>query len=110
MCAAWRPTMQAYSLVGRSRNKGEKGKLYDADSDHRNFLYLEYLRIISRFQPLVFVMENVKAFCRQKHRPDPYSPESWRISATQEKAAAPNQTPGGNVININFFFCTAPPR
>ena len=31
------PPCQAYSLVGRSRNKGEKGKLYDADSDHRNF-------------------------------------------------------------------------
>ena len=35
------PPCQAYSLVGRARNQGEKGSQYSADSDHRNFLYLE---------------------------------------------------------------------
>jgi DNA (cytosine-5)-methyltransferase 1 len=68
------PPCQAYSLVGRSRNKGEKSKLYDADSDHRNFLYLEYLRIISRFQPLVFVMENVKGLLSAKTSAGPVFP------------------------------------
>lgn len=54
------PPCQAYSLVGRSRNYGDKNKEYVASEDHRNFLYIEYLRIVARFQPLVFVMENVK--------------------------------------------------
>lgn len=52
------PPCQAYSLAGRSRNKGIKG--YKAEDDHRNFLYREYLKVISRFRPSVFVMENVK--------------------------------------------------
>lgn len=30
------------------------------EQDHRHFLYREYLRILIRFQPPVFVMENVK--------------------------------------------------
>lgn len=52
------PPCQAYSLVGRARNRGKKD--YRAEDDHRNFLYREYLKIISRFSPAVFVMENVK--------------------------------------------------
>jgi DNA (cytosine-5)-methyltransferase 1 len=60
------PPCQAYSLVGRSRNYGDKSKNYVASEDHRNFLYIEYLRIVSRFQPLVFVMENVKGILSAK--------------------------------------------
>lgn len=52
------PPCQAYSLVGRSRNKGKSD--YRPEKDERNFLYQEYLRIIAKFQPSVFVMENVK--------------------------------------------------
>jgi DNA (cytosine-5)-methyltransferase 1 len=52
------PPCQAYSLVGRARNKGNSE--YRAEDDHRHFLYKEYLRIIQNFQPAVFVMENVK--------------------------------------------------
>jgi DNA (cytosine-5)-methyltransferase 1 len=52
------PPCQAYSLVGRARNKGISE--YKAEDDHRHFLYKEYLRIIKNFQPAVFVMENVK--------------------------------------------------
>jgi len=58
------PPCQAYSLVGRSRNSGDKE--YVAADDHRNFLYLEYLKIISKFQPKVFVMENVKGILSAK--------------------------------------------
>lgn len=48
------PPCQAYSLAGRSRVGGiDKG-------DHRVYLYLQYLRIIAKFHPAVFVMENVK--------------------------------------------------
>lgn len=52
------PPCQAYSLVGRSRNRGKKD--YVPEEDHRNYLYKEYLKVIARFRPAVFVMENVK--------------------------------------------------
>lgn len=52
------PPCQAYSLVGRARNMGIAG--YTASEDHRHFLYQEYIRILTRLQPAVFVMENVK--------------------------------------------------
>ncbi|UAA39633.1 DNA (cytosine-5-)-methyltransferase [Paraneptunicella aestuarii] len=58
------PPCQAYSLVGRARNIGSKN--YDATQDHRNFLYKEYLKIIARYHPLVFVMENVKGMLSAK--------------------------------------------
>jgi len=60
------PPCQAYSLVGRARNYGAKGKQYFAAEDHRNFLYKEYLKVIAKFQPLVFVMENVKGMLSAK--------------------------------------------
>lgn len=60
------PPCQAYSLVGRSRNFGAKDKKYSASEDHRNFLYKEYLKIIAKFQPEVFVMENVKGLLSAK--------------------------------------------
>ncbi|WP_050468651.1 DNA cytosine methyltransferase [Herbaspirillum chlorophenolicum] len=52
------PPCQAYSLVGRSRNMGTA--TYVPEKDHRHFLYKEYLKIIQRYRPAVFVMENVK--------------------------------------------------
>ncbi len=52
------PPCQAYSLVGRARNKGTEG--YEASKDHRHFLYQEYIRILQKLMPAVFVMENVK--------------------------------------------------
>lgn len=58
------PPCQAYSLVGRSRNAGDKD--YVPEEDDRNFLYLEYLKIISKFQPQIFVMENVKGILSAK--------------------------------------------
>lgn len=52
------PPCQAYSIVGRSRNRGNVE--YKPEEDHRHFLYKEYLRIIQKYRPSVFVMENVK--------------------------------------------------
>lgn len=54
------PPCQAYSLVGRARNKGNAR--YVPREDHRHFLYREYIRILGRLQPAAFVMENVKGF------------------------------------------------
>lgn len=58
------PPCQAYSTVGRSRNKGVKD--YDPAHDNRHFLYLEYLRIIANHWPAVFVMENVRGILSSK--------------------------------------------
>ena len=48
------PPCQAYSIVGRSRNRGIRPR------DHRLYLYREYLRILAVHAPPLFVMENVK--------------------------------------------------
>ena len=58
------PPCQAYSLVGRSRNRGKTD--YRPEDDHRHYLYLEYLRIIQQYQPAIFVMENVKGILSAK--------------------------------------------
>lgn len=58
------PPCQAYSLAGRSRNKGNIA--YKAEDDHRHFLYKEYLRIIGKNKPDIFVMENVKGILSSK--------------------------------------------
>lgn len=50
------PPCQAYSLVGRSRMKGDP----KFSQDEKHTLYLEYLRIIADHRPPIFVMENVK--------------------------------------------------
>lgn len=52
------PPCQAYSLVGRSRNRGKAD--YVAEEDGRHFLYREYIRILDKLSPAAFVMENVK--------------------------------------------------
>lgn len=58
------PPCQAYSLVGRARNRGVIG--YDPTEDHRHFLYKEYIRILRRLEPVAFVMENVKGMLSSK--------------------------------------------
>jgi DNA (cytosine-5)-methyltransferase 1 len=58
------PPCQAYSLVGRSRMRGADEVAYERDGRH--FLYREYLRILRKFQPPVFVMENVKGLLSSK--------------------------------------------
>jgi DNA (cytosine-5)-methyltransferase 1 len=54
------PPCQAYSMAGRSRVGG-----IDAE-DQRVYLYKEYLRIIAKHHPTVFVMENVKGLLSAK--------------------------------------------
>jgi len=47
------PPCQAYSLVGRSR---DKNRMKD---DPRNYLYKEYAKFLKKYSPKVFVFENV---------------------------------------------------
>ena len=58
------PPCQAYSLVGRARNRGIQD--YVPEADHRHFLYREYIRILKRIKPVAFVMENVKGILSAK--------------------------------------------
>lgn len=58
------PPCQAYSVVGRAR----QSRIIDfkAKGDHRHFLYKQYLGILARFTPDVFIMENVKGILTSK--------------------------------------------
>src|SRR5690606_33344546 len=58
------PPCQAYSLVGRARNRGIRN--YRPESDERHFLYRHYLELIRKFKPAAFVMENVKGILSSK--------------------------------------------
>ena len=51
------PPCQAFSIAGRARNKGVQG--YRIEDDPRLSLWREYLGVIVRHQPAVFIMENV---------------------------------------------------
>jgi DNA (cytosine-5)-methyltransferase 1 len=52
------PPCQAYSLAGRVRMLGEDPDAFYKDKRHT--LYKEYLRLLARHAPSVFIMENVK--------------------------------------------------
>ncbi|MBU1341773.1 MAG: DNA cytosine methyltransferase [Proteobacteria bacterium] len=58
------PPCQAYSVIGRSRNKGIIG--YSAENDKRSYLYQQYLRLIAQHKPNFFIMENVKGMLSAK--------------------------------------------
>lgn len=59
------PPCQAYSLAGRARRTRESIEKFESDEKH--FLYREYLRIIRRHKPAVFIMENVKGMLSSTH-------------------------------------------
>ncbi|MBW4656358.1 MAG: DNA cytosine methyltransferase [Kaiparowitsia implicata GSE-PSE-MK54-09C] len=50
------PPCQVFSRVGIGKMR-KLGR--DIESDHRNFLYEQFVRFVSHYQPLCFVMENV---------------------------------------------------
>ena len=52
------PPCQSYSVIGRSRNAGKDD--YDADEDHRQSLYEQYVAVLAELRPAVAVMENVQ--------------------------------------------------
>ncbi|PKO02901.1 MAG: DNA (cytosine-5-)-methyltransferase [Chloroflexi bacterium HGW-Chloroflexi-5] len=47
------PPCQAYSVVGRARDKN------GMKDDHRNYLYIQYGRFLKQYAPKLFVFENV---------------------------------------------------
>lgn len=52
------PPCQAYSLVGRARQRNVAG--FRTKGVPKHFLYRQYLRILADFGPAVFILENVK--------------------------------------------------
>lgn len=58
------PPCQAYSLAGRSKMMNLDMEKYQSDTRH--LLYQEYLRIIKKHSPPVFIMENVKGILSSK--------------------------------------------
>ena len=48
------PPCQAYSMIGRARNKNKKA------TDERIYLYEHYISLLTRYIPKFFVFENVK--------------------------------------------------
>lgn len=58
------PPCQAYSLVGRSRQKKVKG--FRSKGTTKHFLYKQYLDILAEYSPAVFIMENVKGILTSK--------------------------------------------
>jgi DNA (cytosine-5)-methyltransferase 1 len=55
------PPCQAYSIVGRGRDKD--GMKFDK----RKYLYLEYIKFLKEFKPRFFVFENVKGLLSSKN-------------------------------------------
>src|SRR5690554_1942004 len=78
------PPCQAYSLAGRSRNRGNPG--YKAEDDPRHFLYREYLRIIQQRRPSVFVMENVKGILSSRVNGERIFPKILKDLAEPDRA------------------------
>ena len=57
------PPCQVYSVMGRSRMRGNGQAFLD---DKRHLLYREYLNIIAGYSPDLFIMENVKGILSSK--------------------------------------------
>ena len=53
------PPCQAYSIVGRARK--------DMESDPRNYLYKHYVKFLRKYQPKMFVFENVPGILSAKN-------------------------------------------
>jgi len=58
------PPCQAYSVVGRARQRHVEG--FSSKGDKKHFLYKQYLGLLDEFSPAVFIMENVKGILTSK--------------------------------------------
>jgi DNA (cytosine-5)-methyltransferase 1 len=96
------PPCQAYSLAGRSRNKGIAS--YNPNEDKRQTLYKEYLQIIADHQPAVFVMENVKGLLSAK-LDDQYILEKIVEDLRRPSEAVPrnNESPRSTVHGYRLY-------
>ena len=73
------PPCQSYSVIGRSRNAGNRR--YNADQDDRQSLYEQYAKVLARLRPAVAVLENVKGM--------PVRPEKPQADLSGDHAQSP---------------------
>ncbi len=99
------PPCQAYSTVGRSRNKGKQE--YVPEKDDKHFLYKEYLRIIAHNWPAVFIMENVKGILSSKIKGNLIFPHI--LSDLKDPARAFNNGTGEKQYKYKIFSLAKPP-
>lgn len=66
------PPCQAYSIVGRARDKDQMR------NDKRNYLYVYYAKFLERYQPEYFVFENVTGLLSAKSSQGIFYLESMR--------------------------------
>ena len=92
------PPCQAYSLVGRSRNLGIKG--YRPETDRRHFLYKEYLKVLEKIKPEVFVMENVKGILSSSVQGQRIFPQLLRDLKNPGKAISNKSGPGYHIFSL----------
>lgn len=92
------PPCQAYSLVGRSRVGGIK------DGDPRVYLYKEYLRIIAKHHPAVFVMENVKGLLSAKIDDKPIFDLILKDLKSPSKAIKDSKSPNYRIFSLSNEF------
>jgi DNA (cytosine-5)-methyltransferase 1 len=98
------PPCQAYSLVGRSRNKGIKD--YSFERDGRASLYLEYLKVLDVVKPEVFVMENVRGILSAKFEGEPIFEKILKDLKNPSKSVGENK---GSEYEIFSLVTPLPP-
>ena len=92
------PPCQAYSMAGRSRVGGIK------DDDPRVYLYKEYLRIIAKHHPSVFVMENVKGLLSAQIDDKPIFDLILRDLKKPAKAIKKSSSPKYKIFSLSNEF------
>ena len=86
------PPCQAYSLVGRSRQKNVRG--FRTKGDKKHFLYKQYLGILAEFSPAAFIMENVKGILTSKVGDNEMFAAIMRDLANPAAALSASSAPG----------------
>lgn len=97
------PPCQAYSLAGRSRNKGIAD--YRPENDGRHFLYQEYLEVLSIIQPDVFVMENVKGILTSRVDGQKIFPTILNDLTNPRAATSKSGRRSGKSYSVYSFVC-----
>ncbi len=93
------PPCQAYSLIGRSRNRGIKD--YVPESDHRHFLYRAYLDLLAELQPPVFLLENVKGILTSRISGDLIFPSILRDLSDPTASVGKTKGPKYRIYSIS---------
>ncbi|MEA3640229.1 MAG: DNA (cytosine-5-)-methyltransferase [Lamprobacter sp.] len=95
------PPCQPFSTVGRSKQKSLAG--YQLETDARHELYREYLRVIVRHWPAVFIMENVSGILSAKVNGHNIFPRILEDLGDPEHAFGNTTKPSQNRHTYNLF-------